>query len=176
MLSWHKTKPGGKVACLAERLGRRSQHRYSRGDEWPYSRHCHEPQGHPVCLRPPVGLGIELADLGLQMAQRRNLDFERSDGVGRRAAGRLLDEGDQLRGIRRPLRDDLSELRQMAAQGVDRLRALLDQKLPDPKTMAAPCVSSVFTGTKRIDGRMTALQIASGSAASFFWRLTNGFT
>jgi hypothetical protein len=33
-------------------------------------------------------------------------------------------------------------------------------------------MSSVFTGTKRIDGRVTASQIAAASAASFFCRLT----
>jgi hypothetical protein len=34
------------------------------------------------------------------------------------------------------------------------------------------CWSGVFTGTKRMLGRCTASQIASASAASFFWRLT----
>jgi hypothetical protein len=32
------------------------------------------------------------------------------------------------------------------------------------------------TLTKRIEGRVTASQIAAASAASFFWRLTYGFT
>ena len=44
------------------------------------------------------------------------------------------------------------------------------------KTIAAPWVSSLFTGTKRIVGRTAASQIASASVASFFWRLTKGFT
>ncbi len=44
------------------------------------------------------------------------------------------------------------------------------------KTIAAPWVSSLFTGTKRIVGRSAASQIASASAASFFWRLTKGLT
>jgi hypothetical protein len=34
------------------------------------------------------------------------------------------------------------------------------------------CCSAVFTATKRMVGRLTASQIASASAASFFWRLT----
>jgi hypothetical protein len=34
------------------------------------------------------------------------------------------------------------------------------------------CCSVSFTGTKRIDGRVTASQIASASAASFLLRLT----
>ena len=33
-----------------------------------------------------------------------------------------------------------------------------------------------LTATKRMVGRPTASQIASASAASFFWRLTSGFT
>jgi hypothetical protein len=37
-------------------------------------------------------------------------------------------------------------------------------------------VSSLFTGTKRIVGRIAASQMASASAMSFFWRFTNGFT
>jgi hypothetical protein len=44
------------------------------------------------------------------------------------------------------------------------------------KTMAAPWVPSLFTGTKRIVGRGAASQIASASVASFFWRFTKGFT
>ncbi|MND65930.1 hypothetical protein D3C80_573150 [compost metagenome] len=38
------------------------------------------------------------------------------------------------------------------------------------------CCSGDFTGTKRIVGRVTASQIASASAMSFFWRFTYGFT
>ena len=42
--------------------------------------------------------------------------------------------------------------------------------------MPRACCSCVFTATKRIVGRAAASQIASASAASFFCRLTNGFT
>jgi hypothetical protein len=38
------------------------------------------------------------------------------------------------------------------------------------------CCSTVFGSTKRIDGRCTASQIASASAASFFCRFTYGLT
>ncbi len=34
------------------------------------------------------------------------------------------------------------------------------------------CCSGDFTGTNRIVGRVTASQIASTSAMSFFWRFT----
>jgi hypothetical protein len=77
----------------------------------------------------------------------------------------------------------------VATQGIDRLRSLPDQEFADaedrasaaplvraPWRGAAPWVSSLFTGTKRIVGLCAASQIASASAASFFWRLTKGFT
>ena len=38
--------------------------------------------------------------------------------------------------------------------------------------VSADCCSSVLTGTKRMDGRVTASQIAAASAASFLPRLT----
>jgi hypothetical protein len=41
---------------------------------------------------------------------------------------------------------------------------------------SADCCSFVFTGTKRIDGRLTASQIASAPAVSFLLRLTQAFT
>lgn len=41
---------------------------------------------------------------------------------------------------------------------------------------ARPWVSMLFTATKRMVGRDAASAMASASARSFFWRLTNGFT
>jgi hypothetical protein len=38
--------------------------------------------------------------------------------------------------------------------------------------VSADCCSSVLTGTKRMDGRVTASQIAAASAASFLPRFT----
>src|SRR3954451_5668104 len=43
-------------------------------------------------------------------------------------------------------------------------------------TTAAACWFALLRATKRIVGRWAASQIASASAMSFFWRLTNGFT
>ena len=40
--------------------------------------------------------------------------------------------------------------------------------------MAAAWASSLLGATKRMVGRWAASQMASASAASFFWRLTNG--
>jgi len=41
---------------------------------------------------------------------------------------------------------------------------------------AEACCASLLTVTKRIVGRVAASQMASASAAPFFWRLTKGFT
>ena len=68
------------------------------------------------------------------------------------------------------------ELAQMAPERIDRLRPLPDQQFADLENHRGPWICSLFTGTKRIVGRMAASQIASESAASFFWRLTSGFT
>src|SRR5712671_6033650 len=45
-----------------------------------------------------------------------------------------------------------------------------------PTSISAACCSAVFTGTKRIVGRLIASQSASASAASFLPRLTYGLT
>src|SRR3546814_5608642 len=42
--------------------------------------------------------------------------------------------------------------------------------------IARLCCSADFGSTKRISGRWAATTIASASAASFFWRFTNGLT
>ncbi len=65
-----------------------------------------------------------------------------------------------------------AELRQVAAQGVHQHCPLPHQKLADRCSISTPCCSSLFTGTKRIVGRVTASQIASASVASFFCRFT----
>jgi len=44
------------------------------------------------------------------------------------------------------------------------------------KMTAEACFASLFTATNRIVGRCAASQTASASAASFFCRLTKGFT
>jgi hypothetical protein len=45
-----------------------------------------------------------------------------------------------------------------------------------PTIIRAACCSAVFTGTKRIVGRLIASQSASGSAVSFLPRFTYGLT
>lgn len=51
------------------------------------------------------------------------------------------------------------------------IRCLTSSAL-DRCNIAADCCSTDLTGTKRIVGRITASQIASTSAGSFFYRLT----
>jgi hypothetical protein len=78
----------------------------------------------------------------------------------RRAAGAVI------------LRRDDAELGHMRTQRVDQHRALPDQQWPSAMQHQHGLLLGVFTGTKRIDGRVTASQIASASAASFLLRLT----
>jgi len=58
------------------------------------------------------------------------------------------------------------------AQRVAQHRALAHQQLPGPVQLC----SFVLIGTNRIDGRITAAQIAAASFASFLLRLRQAFT
>ena len=55
---------------------------------------------------------------------------------------------------------------------LDQLRALADQQIWRSMQISAACCSAFLIGTKRIDDRLTASQIAAVSAASFLPRLT----
>lgn len=68
----------------------------------------------------------------------RDHHLQRGDRICGQATARILDDGDQSRGVGRPLRHDLAELGQMDAQGADRLRALLDQQLADAEDRRRP--------------------------------------
>ena len=72
------------------------------------------------------------------MAECRNKNLQGRDGIDGQAAVRILDNGDQLCGVGCSLRHDLPELGQVAAQGVDRLRPLPDQKLTDAEDHRSP--------------------------------------
>ena len=78
--------------------------------------------------------------------------------------------------MRRTLGDHHPEFGQMAPQGVDDLRALSHEKITRPKADGRRLPLFALDRTNRIVGRCAASQIASASAASFFWRFTNGFT
>ena len=68
-----------------------------------------------------------------------------------------------------------AELRQMAAQRVDRLGPLAHQEIARAEQHAPSLLLAVFTATKVMVGHDAALQLASASAASFFCRLLFGW-
>ena len=65
-----------------------------------------------------------------------------------------------------------AEFRQMAAQRVDRLRALANQQISRAEQHPPGLLPFRLHGDKSIVGRDAASQIASASASSFLWRLT----
>jgi hypothetical protein len=65
-----------------------------------------------------------------------------------------------------------AKLGHQPAQGVDQHGALLDQHLAHLVNARRCLLQLVLTVTKRIDGRLTASQIASASARSFLLRRT----
>lgn len=88
----------------------------------------------------------------------------------------ILDQTNECADARLTLARDDSELRKMCTQGVDhivRLRTSSNRARYNINTLRC---SSLFTGTKRIVGRVTASQISSASDASFFCRFTYGLT
>jgi hypothetical protein len=67
-------------------------------------------------------------------------------------------------------RDD-AEFGHVPADRIRQHRSLTHQKLPAAMQHQPDCCCSDFVGTKRIDGRVTASQIAAASFASFLLRL-----
>lgn len=67
MLPRRQAKPCRKVAPLLKCFGSRGQNCDGRSNQRPNARHSHEPTGDFVLLGAPGNLGIELADLHLEM-------------------------------------------------------------------------------------------------------------
>ena len=63
----------------------------------------------------------------------------------------------------------------MTPQGIDRLRALADKKIANAE-YDRRSLCFLLTATNLMVVRCAASEIASASDASFFCRLTNGFT
>ena len=76
----------------------------------------------------------------------------------------------------KPVSGDNPMLRQMAAQCVDQLGSLSHQQVAGPKDHGSRLLLFRLQRHKRIVGLEAASTIASASAASFFWRRTNGLT
>jgi hypothetical protein len=74
--------------------------------------------------------------------------------------------------MRRHLRHDHTEFRQMRAQGVDQARPLAHQQVACPVHQQQGLLLLALDRTNRIEGRATASQIAAASAMSFFCRRT----
>lgn len=110
MLAGRQAQPRGEVAPLAERPGRRGQDRDGGCDQGADAGHRHEPPGHLVLLGAARDLGVELAYLRLQMGEGADQHLQRGDGIGGQPAVRIIDDGDQSRGVGCPLRHDLAEL------------------------------------------------------------------
>jgi hypothetical protein len=70
------------------------------------------------------------------------------------------------------LRSNDAEFGHVSAQRIDQHRALPDQKTTRPIQHQHRLLLGTLPGTNRIEGRVTASQIASASAASFLSRLT----
>jgi hypothetical protein len=114
--------------------------------------------------------------------QRLAQHLEDRSGDLRDGLLRIRDSPHEMRNMSRAFGYDQAELGQMTAQGIDDLGSLPHQEIARPEhesgglCLLAACVCSLLGATKRMVGRWAASQIASASAASFFWRLTKGFT
>lgn len=94
-----------------------------------------------------------MIDQHLQHAPRRSRNL---------LVSRIRQPHRQLRDLVRSLRGDDAKFREMATQGIDQLRLLADQGLPDPVDDQRALL--LLIGTKRMLGRWTASQTASASA------------
>src|SRR5215472_6387605 len=73
--------------------------------------------------------------------------------------------------VAHPLAHDHAEFSEVRSNGADQAAALSDQKVAGSVEQENGLLVGPLTGTNRMVGRCTALQIASASAASFFWLL-----
>jgi hypothetical protein len=71
MLPWHKPKPCGEVTSAFERPRRWRKSHQSRGDQRPNPRDRHQPARLLVFAYAPDDLGIQDADLIIQLRQGR---------------------------------------------------------------------------------------------------------
>ncbi len=88
MLTGHQTQPGSKMPGLAETVWWWRKGRYGRGNQRARAdaRHRYQASCHVVLLGATGDLGIELADLCLQLPQCRDQNLEGRNGVGRQIA------------------------------------------------------------------------------------------
>ena len=175
MLFGYEPEPCREIARPPEVPRRRGERSQCRCDQRADPGDRHQSPRNIVFARPAGNLGLEPGDPIVEVTQAIHVDLRpRPRRLGQIPVGRP-NHFDQAAGIPRPL-GDLPELGRVAPQGVDRLRALSDQQLAHAEPRRSPLLLLALTGTNRMLGRCAASQMASASAASFFWRRTNGLT
>src|SRR4051794_35101349 len=175
MISRRQADPGGKLPPRSEHLRRRGlhfqQHRADRADAGDLD----EPSAAFIGAMPGQELGIDLVDLRLQLCIFLGQSREQLPSQG----GQALIDADTLKQrieMNLSLGSYEAEFACIAADSIAQLGAIADQPVTDADQHKAACCSAVFTGTKRIVGRLIASQSASASAASFLPRLRYGLT
>src|SRR3954451_13948582 len=175
MIPRRQADPGGKLPPRSKHPRRRGlhcqQHRADQADAGDLG----EPLAAFVGAMPGQELGIDLVDLCLQLRIFLGQSREQLPSQARQALIGL-DALEQRSEVSLPLaaiRPNSPAWPRMALLNCVRLRI---SRSRTPTSIKTACCSTVFTGTKRIVGRLIASQSASASAASFLPRLTYGLT
>ena len=113
--------------------------------------------------------GYDLCCDGFALARKNNKAEARGqrNPIVRRVGNDLEQLGSTIAAFRR----DNAELCHMPADRIRQHRSLTNEKLPAAMQHQARLLLFRLVGTKRIDGRVTASQIAAASLASFLLRL-----
>ena len=120
---------------------------------------------------------IESQDLGFQCQQLSPKSSHTGPGyLGEPGVVDIDDDFEQLLDASAPDRCDDSELGKVRPDGIDDGRLLANEQMSRAMEAQAALLLGRLVGTKRMFRRVTASQIASASAASFFCRLTYGLT
>jgi hypothetical protein len=138
-----------------------------------HTRNRRQPPADLVGPVPAEELALEPGDLLLNFAQLRDHCHQDLPGQRRNAVVvGLCEERHEFAYAPNALRNDHAELGQVAAKRIGKLRALGNQEVAGPVEQQHGLLLEALTGTKRIDGRVKASQIASASAASFLFQLS----
>src|SRR5262249_46547441 len=145
--------------------------REARGDDRTDARDRDETPGNGVRLGPSDDLGLEPGD---PQVERGELRGEASQRLAR-ARGKALialigNHGSQFVDLLKATRRDDSEFRQVARKALTRMVRCRTKRSRTVCATSAACCSAVLTSTKRMEGRRTASQTASASAASCLLR------
>ena len=136
VLARYEAQPGREVATPLEALHRRREgldrHRGDRPDPW----HGHKPLHVLILPRSRMDLPLQVSDLPIETFNLlKQKATQRADRL-RQVRDLILKRRRQAIDMDRPLGRNNAELRQMAAQRVDRLCALAHQKIACPEQHA----------------------------------------